>query len=82
MSQQLSHDEGGTKQQFVRIPGQGRIYKRGAVWYVGYWVDGRRKQERTVVSKRGVIMGAFSRPHKKASAMIGDTKQKVKKKFL
>jgi len=33
-------------QKYVRIPGQGRIYRRSAVWYVDYWVDGQRKQER------------------------------------
>jgi len=55
MSQQLSHDEDGTKQQFVRIPGQGRIYKRGAVCYVDYWVDGQRKQERASRDKEEAL---------------------------
>lgn len=33
------------------IPGQGRIYKRGSVWYIDYWVDGQRKRERGSGSK-------------------------------
>lgn len=28
------------------VSGQGRIYKRGPVWYIDYWVDGLRKRER------------------------------------
>jgi|WetSurSiteA1Bulk_404760.scaffolds.fasta_scaffold07848_3 integrase len=31
--------------QSLRVPGQGRIYKRDKVWYIDYWVDGRRKRE-------------------------------------
>ncbi len=34
------------EETYVKVPGQGRIYKRGAVWYLDYWLDGRRKQER------------------------------------
>jgi integrase len=30
----------------ISIPGQGRIYKRGKVWYIDYWVDGHRKREK------------------------------------
>ena len=30
---------------FVNIPGQGRIYKRGKVWYLDYWIDGTRVRE-------------------------------------
>ncbi len=30
----------------VRVPGLGRIYRVGRIWYVDYWVDGCRKRER------------------------------------
>jgi integrase len=43
------------KKQSIRIPGTGRIYKRGAVWYLDYWVDGRRKQERGSGSKEEAL---------------------------
>jgi integrase len=33
------------------VPGQGRIYRRGRVWYIDYWVDGRRKREKASGSK-------------------------------
>lgn len=36
---------------FVRIPGQGRIYKRGKVWYIDYWANGERIRERSGGSK-------------------------------
>ncbi|MEN6560103.1 MAG: site-specific integrase [Acidobacteriota bacterium] len=31
---------------YIRVPGQGRIYKRGKVWYIDFWVDGCRKREK------------------------------------
>ncbi len=35
-----------TLKSIVRVPGQGRIYKRGGIWYIDYGVDGQRKRER------------------------------------
>ena len=31
--------------QAVKIPGQGRVYKRGTKWYIDYWAGGRRVRE-------------------------------------
>ncbi|MBE0711350.1 MAG: hypothetical protein IH583_03120 [Candidatus Aminicenantes bacterium] len=43
------------KKQSIRIPGTGRIYKRGAVWYLDYWIDGCRKQEKGSGSKEEAL---------------------------
>lgn len=32
--------------QFVSVPGQGRIYRRGKVWWLDYWIDDKRIRER------------------------------------
>jgi len=39
----------------LSIPGQGRIYKRGAVWYIDYWVDGMRKREKASGDKQAAL---------------------------
>jgi integrase len=32
--------------QFVNVPGQGRIYRRGKIWWLDYWIDDKRIRER------------------------------------
>ena len=55
--------------QSIRVPGQGRIYKRGAVWYLDYWVDGLRKQERGSADKSEALEVLAAR---KTDALRGD----------
>jgi integrase len=40
---------------FMRVPGQGRIYKRGKVWYIDYWANGKRIRERSGGSKAAAL---------------------------
>lgn len=41
--------------KFVNVPGQGRIYQRGKVWYLDYWVDDKRIRERASSNKRDAL---------------------------
>jgi len=41
--------------EFVNVPGQGRIYRRGKVWYLDYWVDDKRIRERASSNKRDAL---------------------------
>jgi len=61
----------------LRIPGQGRIYKRGAVWYLDYWVDGCRRQERGSGSKEEALRILAARRSDAERGEVGFEKKKV-----
>ncbi len=65
------------KKQSIRIPGTGRIYKRGAVWYLDYWVDGCRKQERGSGSKEEALRILAARRSDAERGEVGFEKKKV-----
>jgi integrase len=37
--------------EFVKVEGQGKIYRRGKVWYLDFWVDSERIRERAGTNK-------------------------------
>jgi integrase len=41
--------------QYISVPGQGRIYRRGKVWYLDYWVDGARVREKASGNQRDAM---------------------------
>jgi integrase len=65
------------KKQSIRVPGQGRIYKRGAVWYLDYWVDGCRKQEKGSGSKEDALRILAARRSDAERGEVGFEKKQV-----
>jgi integrase len=64
--------------EFINVPGQGRIYKRGKVWYLDYWVDDKRIRERASCNKRD----ALKQLGEKATDAGRGTLVSVKKKIV
>jgi hypothetical protein len=65
------------KKQSIRIPGTGRIYKRGAVWYLDYWIDGCRKQEKGSGSKEEALRILAARRADAERGEVGFEKKQV-----
>jgi integrase len=65
------------KKQSIRIPGTGRIYKRGAVWYLDYWVDGCRRQEKGSGSKEEALRILAARRADAERGEVGFEKKQV-----
>lgn len=40
---------------YVNVPGQGRIYRRGKVWYLDYWANGVRIREKSGGNKESAL---------------------------
>ncbi|MCX7429210.1 MAG: hypothetical protein NTW96_26735, partial [Planctomycetia bacterium] len=42
-------------EQFISVPGVGRIYRRGKVWYLDYWANGVRIREKSGGNKESAL---------------------------
>jgi integrase len=59
------------------VPGQGRIYKRGAVWYIDYWVDGMRKREKASGDKQAALEALAAKTTDVKRGALGFEKKQV-----